>query len=261
VSETEKKPDTQPTTPDPFIPVEQQKVTRYQEELRKHTQEQKKKFTVIVRSSIDSKLQYKAGIQEQKNVLKTLIPTVAIIFVLFLVTVQIFIPQHLMLAIFLFPAVTVSTLLASTKINRSTLKNVGKLREKLKRKPKIVAPTPPTATPTITPTPPTPTTPKTKRSLHLTEKFASENVLIILLPITTVACVILYLLQAPYCIFFWIILLGFCYIYVLKLWLRTRRIEIRISVKKRNERKRRTLSVKERKNIGAESKAESKAAT
>lgn len=239
MSETEKKPDTEAATkPDLFIPVEQQRVSRYQEELKQHTQGQQRRFTVTTRASINSTLQHKASIGEQKNVLKTLIPTVAIIFILFLAAVQTFIPQHLMLAIFLSPAVTVSILLASTKVNRNSLKSVGKLREKLKRKPK---PTPAITSvpgaPTITPTPPTPAAPKPKRSLHLKQRFASESIPIVLLPITTAACVILYLVEAPYYIFFWMILLVFCYAYVFKVWLRTRHIQIRISVKKHGKHK------------------------
>jgi hypothetical protein len=238
VTEKTEKSDTEAaTTPDPFIPVEQQRVTRYQEELKKHTQGQQIKFTVTTRTSIDSTLQHKASIEEQKNILRTLIPTVAIIFVLFLAAVQTLFPQHLMLAIFLSPAVTVSILLASTKVNRNTLKSVGKLKEKLRRKPKPTSPiTSVPGTPTITPTPSTPTVPKPKRSLHLKQKLASESVPILLLPITTAACVILYLLQAPYYIFFWITLVGFCYCYVLKVWL-TRHIQIRITVKKRKKTK------------------------
>jgi hypothetical protein len=242
VSETDKKPDTEEaaTKPDLFIPVEQQRVTRYQDELKKHTQGQEKKFTVATRTSINSTLQHKAGIEEQKNVLKIIIPTVAIIFILFLTAVQMLIPQYLMLAIFLAPAITVSTLLASTKVNRNSLKSastklksVGKLKEKLKRKPKIpTAPAPAPATSTVTSTPPTPTVPKPKKDLHIKQKLASDTIPILLLPITTAACAVLYLLEAPYYIVFWIILLGFCYSYVFKVWLRTRHIQIRISVKK-----------------------------
>lgn len=194
---------------DPFLPGHEQAPKNYLRVLKDYNATRTTKLTVQIRESINSKLTSDSELKQQRVLLVKAIPIVCTIITVYITCLSVLLPTQIILGAVFSPVVVFGVWIASAKYQKQKLSHPRQ------------------------PFPLLLTSKLSKPSFFSTlQKLGADNMMLLLFPISTVACVSLYLLQAPYFLHFFACLMFFYCAYLFRVWLKTKRIQIRMSVRK-----------------------------